>query len=307
MEDCQNYNRIIEAIEEHIHEEEKDIYELAAKAAGLSRREAALIVKSVEGKDYNMYIKQRKIIRSAQQKIINPDETWQDIAADFSIFEYSTFNRRFKAFLGVTPDDFPKKYKGNVMEMKPSYISKGNVIVKTETQVKKQTEPVFVNGLYEIPPVMDSPSFSGQLLKEAYGIAESPLMSEDAARKRVLNRIAADQDANKLLDVYDTILELEEVRAIYGLTFEEVLFLYIRTGKNSSELYDKCEQICDERIEEICTPDYYDEPDWDEWEAEFLNNELSLSEAYAYYQGEDEMTYDEEEEFSNNSIRHLYY
>ena len=95
MEDCYNYNRIIEAIEEYIHEEDGTIYELAANAAGLSRREAALIVKSVEGEDYNMYIKRRKIIRCAQHKLLNTDETWQDIAASFAMFEYSTFHRRF--------------------------------------------------------------------------------------------------------------------------------------------------------------------------------------------------------------------
>lgn len=336
MEDCYNYNRIIEAIEENIEAGEKELYELAANAAGLSRREAALIVKSVEGEDYSMYIKRRKIIRCAQYKLTNPDKTWVDIAAEFSMFEYSTFNRRFKAFLGITPDNFPKGLKTNVMEMKPGYISKDNVIVKTETIKKTITETITETVLVEKDPEViyvrnhdnvggKTLKFSdiaaltegksghdntmGMMLKDAFGIGSYTAIGKEQVKKRIAGSINADSDVKGLLEAYDTIIELEEIRAIYGLSIEEVLYLYIKAGKNSIALFDKCERICDERIEELYAEDMEDleDPYWEEWREELANNELSISEAYAYYQGEDEMEYDDEEEFDNNSIKHMYW
>jgi|GEM_PF-4438339 len=326
MEDCYNYNRIIEAIEENIHAGEKELYELAANAAGLSRREAALIVKSVEGEDYSMYIKRRKIIRCAQQKLTNPDKAWVDIAAEFSMFEYSTFHRRFKAFLGTSPDSFPKGLKVNVMEMKPGYISKDNVVIKKETIketvfVEKDPEIIYVQGSnISNDPFLLSPDVipeeeanpgkinaMGEILKEAFRITSYTDEGKEKVRNRILRSVKADPEAKGLLDTYDTIVNLEEIRAIYGLSLEEVLYLYINTGKNSAALFDECERICDDRIEELYAEEYEPEPDWEEWEEEFNTNELSLSEAYAYYQGEDEMEYDDEEESDNNSIRHLYY
>lgn len=329
MEDCYNYNRIIEAIEVNIHAGEKELYELAANAAGLSRREAALIVKSVEGEDYSMYIKRRKIIRCAQQKLKNPDKAWVDIAAEFSMFEYSTFNRRFKAFLGITPENFPKGLKSNVMEMKPGYISKDNVVVKKETVketvfVKREPKIVFVQSQDNAGRKVLSRSYTAsiaeetteqdntmkEIVKDAFGIASYTTIGKKQVKERIAGSVNADPDTKGLLDAYNEIVELEEIRAIYGLDFEEVLYLYIKAGKNCTALFDKCERICDERIEELYAEDFEDfkeDPYGDEWREELYNNELNLSEAYAYYQGEDEMEYDDEEEFDNNSIRHLYY
>lgn len=336
MEDCYNYNQIIQAIEENIHLEDKEIYKLAANAAGLSRREAALIVKSVEGEDYNMYIKRRKIIRCAQHKMLNADETWQNIAANFAIFEYSTFNRRFKAFLGVTPEDFPNKYKGDVMKIKPAYIGKNNVLVKTETLVKKEIETIYVETEPDIIFINNAPndlSFlpeedphplatqllneynqahgnaneMGEILKEAFSINSTPSRPAEHIKELVIEKVNSDSDAKALLDVYSTIMELEEVRSIYGLAFNEVLYLYLKNNKDSATLYEMCERICDERIEEIYAKEFEEEPDWEEWEEEHFTDELRYSEAYAYYQGEDEMEYENEEGFDNNSIKHMYW
>lgn len=307
MEDCYNYNRIIEAIEDNIHEEDGKIYELAANAAGLSRREAALIVKSVEGEDYNMYIKRRKIIRCAQHKILNSDEAWQDIAGEFAIFEYSTFHRRFKAFLGVTPEDFPKTFKGDVMKMKPSYIGKENVIVKTETLIKKETETVVVKedeGTEKANPEIR------KFLNDAFSIITPPFSTAAERNDWVKKQVSMDANAKSLLDMYSTIMDLEEIRAVYGLSFEDVLYLYMKNNQDSSTLYERCEQICDERIEEIysrryATANYWEERE--EMEYELQNNELSVSEAYSYYQGEDEMEYDYEDGYDNNDIKHMYW
>lgn len=331
MEDCYIYNKIIKAIEDNIHKEDREIYGLAASAAGLSRREAALLVKSVEGEDYNRYIKRRKIIRCAQHKLLNNKETWQDIAAEFAIFEYSTFNRRFKAILGVTPDDFLQRFEGDVMEMKPGYISKDNVVVMTETQVKTETETVFIEPepgqlyvkhspdgthLYAMTPVGEEPerpepddeNAMGKMLKDEFKISVDSFTSPEEQKKHVMRIVTSDPDTNGLLHAYNTLIELEDIRAIYGLTFEEVLYFYLQCGKRSSALYERCEYLSDRKFEEEMAELIDDEPDWDEWEREFYNDEMNLTEAYAYYQGEDEMKFDNEEpDFENNSIRHLYY
>ena len=305
MEDCYNYNRIIEAIEEYIHEEDGTIYELAANAAGLSRREAALIVKSVEGEDYNMYIKRRKIIRCAQHKLLNTDETWQDIAASFAMFEYSKFHRRFKAFLGVTPEEFPKGFKGDVMKIKPSYIGKERVIVKTETLVK--TETVFVK---EGSRTVNAENEMRKILNDAFNIITPPFATTGEMNKWIKKQVAMDPNAKSLLNMYGTIMELEEIRAIYNLSFEDVLYLYMKNNRNSSTLYERCEKICDDRIEEIYSGNYIDTYYWDEreeMEYELQNNELSVAEAYAYYKGEDEMEYDSEEGYDNDDINQMYW
>ena len=105
-------------------------------------------------------------------------------------------------------------------------------------------------------------------------------------------------------------MDLEEIRAVYGLSFEDVLYLYMKNNQDSSTLYERCEQICDERIEEIysrryATANYWEERE--EMEYELQNNELSVSEAYSYYQGEDEMEYDYEDGYDNNDIKHMYW
>ena len=219
----------------------------------MQKRDVASIFKFVNDGKYSNYIKKRQICKIAQEKMKNPSKPWDRLVEEYSIADYSTFNRRFKFFMGVTPEDFLQKCEKDIWNMTPEYIYEKSVVEKDNSNIEGEATEVML------------PSFN----------------SID-----VENYFSEEDDAQKMLELYDSFQEIEELRAIYGLTVLEAIYIFMTNNGDIETIYDECERYDDEQLYSILYDYDYDS------EIDYYEDDMTLAEAWEYYQGEDEMKYE---------------
>ena len=264
-----DYDKMLDYIDKHIKNNSNDIINELAAQLGLSLRYLSDIFKfiDIEQRPVATYIRKRKL-EMAMSEYANSMITLADINENYHYSKDTpTLEEAVKKEFGKTPGQMrEEKYQHNP----PMYL-----------------EDVLKNEGHEIMRKSDNYRADNEKLFE-----ENKYLKESNENIRQMNKGKRRDFYERGIDLreYEEFLKIEDLRSVYGFGVYEMVWLHrehVKTGEPLEELCEKelygfidIEKEIEERFDE--------EQEEIEFER-FLEEEMSIDEAYDYYHGDDSL------------------
>ncbi len=258
-----DYDKMISIIENNIKQSTADIIKSISSELGMAKQTISIFYKCMASNNdtLNKYIKKRKL-NSILDEVKNNNMTFEKAALEYGFSEYSVF---FKAFCKVYKKSPQKIMEGDKQfEQRPRYL---NVLIEELYYTE--------NSCFDSYDDLSCDNYD----------------NDDNSACNFF--IEADTGA-LTMEQYDKLAEIEKCRSIYGISKEKIIELYNDSIRNSIPLDTLCEIYADNLlIDEIL---YEYEPDEEVYDKDYMEeyycNEMTLTESWEYFQGDDEAEFE---------------
>ena len=263
----QNFETIVEMVEENITRDKDEISLMISKHLALSDRRTSEFFQNIDSEERTLqqYIIYRKNMRALEEFISG---TTRDAACEkYNIDGSNFFKQMKKMFPGKTLTELREEKFQCPPPVSLSEITKGKGLKMERKKCSNEDERKYIEEIQRL--ISENTDLRTELSNRT--LEKTTNSSEEKRIK--FNR-----------DTYEMFLEIEDARVIYGFSVSEILHLYKKSLHSKKSL----RELCGEALES-CYFEFEKEviPNKEEW-IYHLNDEMDLGESYAMYYGDDD-------------------
>ena len=262
-----DYDKMIDIIENNLKKPTIDIIEKISCELGMTEQNISIFYKCMSNNDdtLNQYIKRRKM-NNVVYEVEKNNMNLGNAALEYGFSEYNSFYKSFCNKFKISPKKFIKRNKN--FEQGPKYL---NVLMEELYYAENSSSDEHIDFSY------NDNDYSNSVYDSYDSVIES--------------------DAGVItIEEYDKFAEIEKYRIIYGLEKEQIVKLYNNSVTSNIPLDVLCEIYTNKLLfDEL----YEDEPDEEVYDKEYMEeyycDEMTLSESWGYFQGDDETEFEFED------------